>query len=139
MKREAWGAAAGLLFGLGLAMSGLTSPDRVLDVFDIAGRWDPSILLTAAAALAVSIPAFVWLRRRGQRLGGGARAPVAVTGRHHRRRLLAGSAILGIGVGVAGYLPATGMANLAYATTEAVLFVIALLVGSQLARFTERR
>lgn len=139
MRRVARGVAAGLLFGLGLAVSGLASPGKLLNAFDIAGRWDPSLLLTAAAALAVSLPASAWLHRRAPGLGGASRSPLPEAPGRGSKRLLAGSAIFGIGCGIAGYVPATAVANLSHATSEAVLFVIALLVGSQLARWARRR
>ena len=57
---------AGALFGLGLAMSGMTDPHKVLNFLDIGGRWDPSLALVMAAALAVAIPGHAWARRRGR-------------------------------------------------------------------------
>ena len=72
MKRIAFATLAGLLFGLGLAVSGMTDPDKVLNFLDIAGRWDPSLALVMGGALAVTVPGFAWLRRRGRTLDGAA-------------------------------------------------------------------
>ena len=60
MKHGAYALLSGLLFGLGLAVSGMTDPDKVLNFLDITGQWDPSLALVMAAALAVSMPGFAW-------------------------------------------------------------------------------
>ena len=135
MKRIAFALAAGLLFGLGLAVSGMTSPDKVLNFLDPAGTWDPSLTLVMGGALAVSVTGFAWLRRRGRTLAGEA-LPPAPTPRIDAR-LVIGSALFGIGWGIAGYCPGPALANLAHAA-EAVVFVAAMLAGSQLARLLPR-
>lgn len=133
MKRIASASAAGLLFGLGLAISGMTNPDKVLDFLDVAGDWDPSLAVVMGAALAISVPAFAGLRRRGRSFSGAALPePPSV---RLDARLLVGSALFGIGWGIAGYCPGPALANLAHGSGEAVLFVAALLAGSRLARW----
>jgi uncharacterized membrane protein YedE/YeeE len=131
MKRIAFAVAAGVLFGLGLAVSGMTNPDKVLNFLDPAGQWDPSLALVMGGALAVSVPGFAWLRRRGRTLANEA-LPAPPSGRLDAR-LLVGSALFGIGWGIAGYCPGPALANLTHAA-EAIVFVIALLAGSRLAR-----
>ena len=133
MKRIAHALVAGGIFGLGLAVSGMTNPDKVLNFLDVAGHWDPSLALVMGAALAVATPGFAWLRRRGCTLDGGALP--AQPGTRLDRRLLAGSALFGIGWGLAGYCPGPALANLAHGGSDAIVFVVAMLVGSQLARF----
>ncbi|HEY5804117.1 MAG TPA: YeeE/YedE family protein [Lysobacter sp.] len=136
MKPVVHGVVAGALFGLGLAVSGMTNPDKVLNFLDVAGHWDPSLALVMGAALAVSLPGFAWARRRGCALTGEPLpAPPAST---IDRRLLFGSALFGFGWGVAGYCPGPALANLAHGTLEAVVFVTAMLAGSQLARLLAR-
>jgi uncharacterized membrane protein YedE/YeeE len=135
MKRIAFALLAGLLFGLGLAVSGMTDPDKVLNFLDLAGPWDPSLALVMAGALAVSVPGFALLRRRG-RTYLGADLPPPPSPRLDARLLL-GSALFGVGWGIAGYCPGPALANLLHAR-EAVVFVIALLAGSQLARVLAR-
>lgn len=137
MKRVVHAAIAGALFGLGLAVSGMTNPDKVLNFLDIAGQWDPSLALVMGAALAVATPGFAWLRRRGCTLDGQALPPAPAA--RVDRRLLAGSALFGIGWGLVGYCPGPALANLAHGTVEAVVFVVALLAGSQLARLLDAR
>lgn len=132
MTRAALAALAGALFGLGLAISGMTDPDKVLNFLDLAGDWDPSLALVMGGALAVSAPGYALLRRRGRGWAGVA-LPLPPSARIDAR-LLVGSALFGIGWGIAGYCPGPALANLSRGTVEALLFVLALLAGSQLAR-----
>ena len=131
MKRIALALLAGLLFGSGLAISGMTNPDKVLNFLDVAGRWDPSLALVMGGALLVSIPGFAWTRRRSASLCGEPLPMSPATGID--ARLLGGSMLFGIGWGIAGYCPGPALANLAHAG-EAIAFVVAMLAGSQLAR-----
>lgn len=137
VRTAAWALLAGALFGLGLAMSGMTDPDKVLNFLDLAGRWDPSLALVMGGALAVAVPGFAWVRRRGRSFAGGAIPPAPPA--RIDARLLAGSALFGVGWGIAGYCPGPALASLAHGTLEPVLFVAALLAGSQGARLLERR
>lgn len=136
MNRIVHAAIAGVLFGGGLAISGMTNPDKVLNFLDVTGAWDPSLALVMAAALAVAAPGFAWLRRRGCTLD--AQPLPAPPGRNIDARLLGGSALFGIGWGLAGYCPGPALANLAHGMTEAVVFVVAMLAGSGLARLAAR-
>lgn len=136
MKRIVIALLAGLLFGLGLAVSGMTNPDKVLNFLDVAGRWDPSLALVMGGALLVSVPGFAWARKRGDCDSGDA-LPAQPAARIDAR-LLAGSALFGAGWGIAGYCPGPALANLAHGG-EATAFVIALLAGSQLARLLPPR
>ncbi|QIL19918.1 DUF6691 family protein [Thermomonas sp. HDW16] len=135
MKRIVIALLAGALFGLGLAISGMTDPDKVLNFLDVTGRWDPSLALVMGGALLVSIPGFAFARRRGDCACGEALPAPPATGID--RRLLGGSALFGIGWGIAGYCPGPGLANLAHGG-EAMAFVIAMLAGSQLARWFQQ-
>ena len=128
---------SGLLFGLGLAVSGMTDPDKVLDFLDITGQWDPTLALVMAAALAVSVPGFAWARRRQRSFNGEPLPPLPP--QSISTRLLLGSALFGIGWGIAGYCPGPALANLARGSGEALVFVIAMLAGSQLARLTGKQ
>ena len=135
--RVAWALLAGALFGLGLAVSGMTDPDKVLNFLDIAGRWDPSLALVMGGALAVAVPGFAWVRRRGVAFTGGAIPPAPAP--RFDKRLLVGSVLFGVGWGIAGYCPGPALANLAHGALEPVLFVLALLAGSQVARVFDAR
>ncbi|MCF7223356.1 DUF6691 family protein [Marilutibacter chinensis] len=129
MKRAAHAAIAGLLFGLGLAMSGMTNPDKVLNFLDFAGQWDASLALVMGGALAVALPGYRWVRHRDHAVCGN---PLSVAGID--LRLLGGSALFGIGWGLAGYCPGPALAGLAHGSIDAVVFVAAMLAGSRLAR-----
>lgn len=137
MTRLLFALVAGALFGLGLAVSQMTDPDKVLNFLDLAGRWDPSLALVMGGALLVSIPGFAWVRRRGRSACGDALPPAADT--RIDGRLVGGSALFGLGWGIAGYCPGPALANLAHGTLEALVFVAALLAGSQFARLLPRR
>lgn len=140
MRRIAHALVAGAIFGSGLAVSGMTNPQKVLNFLDVAGDWDPSLALVMGAALAVATPGFAWLRRRGCTLDGGALP--AQPGKRIDIRLLIGSALFGLGWGLAGYCPGPALANLGAGGADAIVFVVAMLTGSQLARFlfpTEKR
>lgn len=130
MKRELAALAAGLLFGLGLAVAQMTDPLKVLAFLDLAGQWDPSLLLVLGGAVIVT---FV-----GYRLALGRPAP-ALAPRFELpiqtlidRPLVAGSAIFGIGWGIAGYCPGPAISSVAFANAEVLVFLPALAVGSWL-------
>lgn len=137
MKRIAAALLAGALFGLGLAISGMTDPDKVLNFLDLAGRWDPSLALVMGGALAVTLPGYAWLRRRGHTLEGQPLPPMPSP--RIDARLIGGSALFGVGWGIAGYCPGPALANLAHGSVEAIAFVVALIAGSQLARLLPDR
>jgi uncharacterized membrane protein YedE/YeeE len=132
MRRIVSALASGALFGLGLAVSGMTDPEKVLNFLDLAGRWDPSLALVMAGALLVALPGFAWVRRRGaSACGDPLQLPTAT---RIDARLIGGSLLFGIGWGIAGYCPGPALANLAHGAPDAIAFVLAMLAGSQLAR-----
>lgn len=118
---------AGLVFGLGLIVSGMGSPAKVQDFLDIFGAWDPSLALVMGGAIAVGVVAFTWAKLRKQSfLGGPIEWPSA---KHIDRPLLLGAALFGIGWGMAGFCPAPALMNLVLGKGEVWLFVLAMLVG----------
>ena len=136
MKRIVHAVIAGALFGLGLAVSGMTHPDKVLNFLDVAGQWDPSLALVMGAALAVAVPGFAWLRRRGCTIAGQPLpAPPEAT---IDRRLIVGSALFGVGWGLAGICPGPALALLALDGVSAVIFFAALVAGMALHRIGSR-
>jgi uncharacterized membrane protein YedE/YeeE len=120
-------ALAGALFGVGLPLSGMTAPLEVLGFLDFAGDWDPSLLFVMAGAVGVHFVAYRWIRRRSRPLFAEAFAVPAPGGVD--RRLLVGSAVFGIGWGLAGYCPGPGIASLGSGGTQALVFVVAMLAG----------
>ena len=128
---------AGLVFGLGLLLSGMANPAKVLGFLDLAGPWDPSLALVMAGAIAVAAPAFFWARkRRVSLLGAPMQLPTATA---MNRRLVLGSVVFGAGWGVAGFCPGPGLVALGMGVPQAYVFVLAMLVGMGLFEVLERR
>ena len=128
---------AGLIFGLGLIVSGMANPAKVLGFLDLAGRWDPSLAFVMGGAIAVGLVAFRFARRRTSSfLGEAMRLP---TGNRVDRRLLTGSVLFGVGWGIAGFCPGPALVALGMGETKAVLFVAAMLVGMGLFEVFEWR
>jgi uncharacterized protein len=118
---------SGLVFGLGLMLSGMTDPAKVLGFLDLAGTWDPSLALVMGGAIAVTAPAFAWLRRRQLSvLGAPLQWPTRTT---LDRRLVWGSLAFGAGWGLAGFCPGPGLVSAAAGHHEAWWFVGAMAVG----------
>ena len=128
--------ATGLLFGIGLIISGMTDPSKVSGFLDLAGRWDPSLGLVMAGAIAVAMPAFALAARRHKSLLGEAlRLPTAT---HIDRRLVLGSVAFGIGWGLAGYCPGPALASLAGGGAKPLVFSVAMVAGMALFTVLER-
>lgn len=128
---------AGLVFGLGLIVSGMVNPAKVLGFLDLAGAWDPSLAFVMAGAIAVGLVAFTVARRRTvSLLGAEMKLPTA---RNIDRRLVAGSTLFGIGWGLAGFCPGPALTTLALGQAKAVVFVVAMLAGMGLFEVLERR
>ena len=128
---------AGLVFGLGLIVSGMADPAKVLGFLDLAGVWDPSLALVMGGAIGVGLVAFaVAGKRKLSLLGAEMKLPTA---RGIDRRLLAGSVLFGIGWGVAGFCPGPAVVALGMAEVKALVFVAAMLCGMALFELFERR
>lgn len=123
---------SGLIFGLGLVISGMANPHKVLGFLDISGAWDPSLALVMLAALSIAIPGYYWTQRRGSSLLGLA---LQIPPRKAiDRRLLMGAALFGIGWGMSGICPGPGILLLGTGSLQAMLFVLAMLTGISIYR-----
>jgi len=127
----------GLIFGLGLALSGMSDPLTVQAFLDVAGHWDPSLAFVMGGAVAVSLLGFqVLLKRR--------KAPVCGAVFHVPQpkpidvRLLLGAALFGIGWGLSGYCPGPALTTMLAGNAEVWFFVPAMLAGAWLQRRTNR-
>lgn len=121
---------AGLLFGIGLIISGMTNPSKVIGFLDLAGRWDPSLAFVMAGAIAVAAIAFRFAARRSTALlGAPMRLPAA---RMIDRRLILGGLCFGAGWGLAGYCPGPALASLLSGSVKPVYFVAAMVAGMTL-------
>ncbi|WP_327082870.1 DUF6691 family protein [Pelomonas sp. Root1237] len=130
MKKVLIAAFAGLLFGLGLIVSGMASPTKVLGFLDLAGAWDPSLAFVMAGAIAVGLPAFAWARRANVQLPEATRID---------RRLVGGSLLFGIGWGLVGLCPGPALVVLGLGDAKALGFVAAMLAGMAIFEVLERR
>lgn len=128
---------AGLLFGLGLYLSGMTNPAKVLGFLDLAVEWDPSLALVMLGALAVSSVFFYVARQRRTALLG---APIQMpTRRTLDRRLVLGSGVFGVGWGIAGLCPGPALALLLTGQWQVGVFVLAMALGMWLFERIEAR
>ncbi|KML59704.1 membrane protein [Burkholderia cepacia] len=128
---------AGLLFGVGLIVSGMANPQKVLGFLDLAGRWDPSLAFVMAGATGVAVFAFAWAKRRTRSwLGLPMQLPAA---RAVTVRLVAGSAVFGIGWGIAGFCPGPAIVSIGLGSAKGIVFVAAMLAGMAVFEWAERR
>lgn len=127
----------GTVFGLGLAVSQMVDPHKVLNFLDVAGAWDASLLFVLGGAVVLAAVGFRWVMGRG--------APLLDTHFHISPRtgidtgLVAGSVLFGLGWGLAGYCPGPAIASVALGNAEALWFVPAMLAGAGLRRWRQAR
>jgi len=127
MKRNIFALAVGLIFGLGLCLSGMYEPAKVTGFLDLAGLWDPSLAFVMGGAIVVALPAFLIARRRSAAwIGGAIDLPTA---KAIDRPLVVGAAIFGIGWGLGGVCPAPGVVDLGFFSPGAAIFVVSMAAG----------
>jgi uncharacterized membrane protein YedE/YeeE len=118
---------AGLLFGLGLLLSGMSDPGKVLGFLDLLGTWDPSLALVMAGAILVGMLAFTVAKKRTMNfLGGALHLPTA---NQIDRRLVIGALLFGAGWGLAGFCPGPGIVSMFSGQPKATVFVLAMVIG----------
>jgi len=132
MERVISSFVAGLVFGLGLAVSGMINPAKVTAFLDIAGNWDPSLALVMVSALAVTAIGYRLTLKRTQPFF--ATAFVLPTRQDLDRNLIGGAALFGAGWGLSGYCPGPALAGLGLGELNTVIFVASMIVGMNLAR-----
>ncbi|MCR6668282.1 MAG: hypothetical protein NVV69_20215 [Methyloversatilis sp.] len=118
---------AGLLFGIGLLLSGMANPTKVIGFLDLAGSWDPSLALVMAGAIGAALPAFTMARKRSTAWAGCALALPSAT--QIDAPLVLGSLTFGVGWGLAGYCPGPALVSLGTGSVPAVVFVLAMIAG----------
>ena len=127
----------GLIFGIGISISGMANPAKVLNFFDIAGAWDPSLIFVMGGALIVTALGYRLVLRKP--------APIMAarfdlpTNRNLDARLLGGAAVFGIGWGISGFCPGGALPALGTGRIEVLVFVAAMLVGIFAARAVMKR
>lgn len=119
--------AVGLLFGLGLMLSGMTDPGKVIGFLDLFGSWDPSLALVMGGAILVGFFAFAVAKKRTTTfLGGVLRFP---TSKDIDKKLVIGSLLFGAGWGLAGFCPGPALVSMADGQPKALIFVVTMLMG----------
>ncbi len=118
----------GILFGLGLALSQMIDPNRVLGFLDVAGKWDPTLIFVLGGAVGVTLISFRFVLRLKhpvyeEQFSLPTRKDIDLT-------LILGAAIFGIGWGIAGYCPGPGITALVLKSVNPFLFLLAFVAGS---------
>ena len=135
--RLIFGYLIGVIFGVGILISGMANPAKVLNFFDITGAWDPSLAFVMGGALAVTFLGYRMILKRPN--------PLADTTFHLPSktdidaRLIAGSATFGVGWGIAGFCPGGALPALGTGDPSVMMFVAALTVGIWVATWAQRR
>jgi len=127
---------SGLVFGVGLIISGMTDPSKVIGFLDLAGKWDPSLAFVMGGAILVGVFAYRFATTRSQAiLGGSMQLP---TNRRIDRRLVLGALAFGAGWGLAGYCPGPVLASLATGGSKPLIFTMAMLAGMVIFEIQDR-
>jgi uncharacterized membrane protein YedE/YeeE len=127
MKQNLIALLCGIIFGMGLSLSQMISPNKVLNFLDITGNWDPSLIFVMIGALAVAFVSFKWILKRP--------APILAENFQLSRKLsvdkslLLGAAIFGIGWGMSGYCPGPAVTGLGLLSLESIIMVAAIYLG----------
>ena len=126
--KKLWSAlGAGFVFGIGLWVSGMANPKKVLGFLDVAGNWDASLMLVMGGAVAVTLVAFRFVLARPKPMF--AEKFHLPEKKHIDVPLVAGAAIFGVGWGIAGYCPGPALTALSTLSHESILFVLAMIAG----------
>ncbi len=129
--------AVGLIFGLGLILSGMTDPGKVIGFLDLFGAWDPSLALVMGGAILVGVFAFAIAKRRTSTFLGSALRMPGVTAVD--KRLVTGSLLFGAGWGLAGFCPGPALVSVGLGQPKALVFTLAMLAGMVVFELSERR
>ena len=127
MKKITISLFCGVIFGLGLIVSGMSNPARVLNFLDWGQRWDATLALVMGGAIAVAIPGFYWVRKRS--------SPLLTdkfdtpSNKTIDPKWVIGASIFGIGWGVAGFCPGPGIVAVTTLQPDVLLFVVAMIIG----------
>jgi len=126
----------GLIFGLGLIVSGMSNPSKVIGFLDIAGNWDPSLILVMAGAIVIGSIAFQFAsRRKTSLLGMPMRLPTA---KHIDQRLVLGATLFGVGWGLSGICPGPAFVLAATDLSKGGIFLLAMIAGMSLFELQQR-
>ena len=137
MRQNILALVSGLLFGLGLCVSEMASPAKVLNFLDVTGNWDPSLMLVMGGALGVTMVAFrLILKRKEPLFSPEFKLP---DGSNVDKRLLFGASLFGVGWGLIGYCPGPAITSLGFGLTYPAIAVVAMIIGFMTHRFIFER
>lgn len=137
MKASIAALIVGIIFSVGLGLSGMTDPKNVVSFLDIFGEWNPSLIFVMGGALVVHMTLFrIIVKRRSPLFGSKFELPQR---RDINHRLVIGSALFGIGWGLAGYCPAPAITAVASFSVPAMTFVVSMLIGMMLFNLADKR
>lgn len=128
---------AGLAFGFGLLVAGMSSPDKVLAFLDLAGNWDPSLAFVMGGAVLTAIPLFRLARQRQKPLAGGAYDQPDT--RLIDGKLIVGAVLFGLGWGLAGICPGPALVDVILAPAQTLPFILAMIGGIACSAALRRR
>ena len=124
---------SGMLFGIGMALSGMVDPAKVIAFLDVTGQWDPSLAFVMGGALAIFMPSYFYLiKPRKCAVNGGEYA--LPTKKNIDRNLVIGATLFGLGWGIAGICPGPAISSLWYGNSDIVVFILSMIMGSIIAR-----
>lgn len=127
---------SGFIFSLGLVISGMTNPDKVIGFLDIFGKWDYALAFVMGGAVIFNVVSFKFIKKRNSPLFG--EKIEWPTKKDIDKKLLVGSSLFGIGWGIAGICPGPGIANLVTLNPKVIVFVISMVIGMLLFKYTEK-
>ena len=133
MMNKFFSLLSGFIFGLGLTISSMTNPAKVIGFLDITGNWDPSLMFVMIGAIAISAPIFYLLRNKTKPLFSlNFEIP---TIKNLDKQLILGASLFGIGWGMVGFCPGPAIASLALLKPFSAIFVIAMAGGFYISKF----
>ena len=135
MMNKIFSLLSGFIFGVGLTVSSMTNPAKVIGFLDITDKWDPSLMFVMIGAIAISAPLFYLLRNKTKPLFD-LNFEIPTT-KNVDKKLILGASIFGIGWGMVGFCPGPAIASLALLKPFSIIFVIAMAGGFYMSRFVK--
>lgn len=117
---------SGLIFGIGLLLSGMTNPKKVTGFLDVSGNWDPSLAFVMIGAISIGIIGFQWIRKYQKSLF---QEPIQFKNSKPSVKVVIGSLVFGVGWGITGICPGPGIVNLGAGSGDALIFILGLVIG----------
>ena len=133
MYKNLFSLLSGLIFGIGLIISGMTNPAKVIGFLDVTGNWDPSLIFVMGGAIIFFAPSFYLLRGKNKPFFGSSFQIPTI--RKIDRKLILGSSLFGVGWGMVGLCPGPAISSLGLLQPLSILFVLSMISGFYLSKF----